>query len=165
MAASIRAAIMRDLLTTVAVMPEINGAVDDTPWDYAQPPLPAAGFGIARHPYAYIFESEERPDAEPYVGMYDCALPVTIECTFEYSRTDGAAGLKPTGRELLAAIQAAVMRDPNRGGNAERTTETLNTIEETAVDGLGVVVWQGTLAYVRNAQRPDSREADLSAAA
>ena len=155
---SLREEAIANLLSTVAVIDGIRGAIDEVPFDYRKPPLPRPGFGKAYHPYAYIFDGEELPTrSEEYHGFYYCDLPVTVEVTFEYSATSGD-GLKQKGRAILAAIQRGVMADPSRGGVAMMTLEDRNAIEETAAELLGVVVWQGRVQYLRALTDPASRD-------
>lgn len=164
---SIREGILLDIVEVLAARPEIKGVIDDVPFDYAHPPRPRPSHGKQAHPFAYVFEGEEMPNSDE-TSLAQCDLQVTVEVTYEYSKTDGARGMKPTGRALLAAIQTALMADPNRGSQAltssatavkraQRTRELFNAIEETAVDGLGVVVTRWGVQYLRDFQDPNNR--------
>ena len=157
---SIRADILSSLLDALIAADGINGVADDQSWDFGAPPEPAPSYGRARHPFCYVFEGDEQPN-DTWTTLYDCTLPVTIECTYEYSRTDATQGLKPQGRELLAVIQQAVMADPNRNGHAENTIEITNAINATAIDGIGVVVLTYQIPYVRSRRDPSSQDAAL----
>ena len=164
---SLRSGIMLDLVGTIAAMPEVRGVIDDVPFDYKHPPRPRPSHGVAAQPYAYVFEGDENPNSDEFFVRAVCELPVTIELTYEYSKTDGANGLQPRGRALLAALQRAVMADPNRGQHtltsgdtatrAQRTRELFNHIEETAVDGLGIVVTRWGVQYLRDVRDPGNR--------
>lgn len=164
---SIREGILLDVVETLAALEDVKGVVDDVPFDYAHPPRPRPTHGKPYHPFAYVFEGEEAPNVDE-TSLAQCELQITVECTYEYSRTDGARGMKPVGRDLLAKIQRALMTDPNRGAQpltstatavkrAQRTRELFNAIEETAVDGLGVVVSRWGVQYVRDVQDPNNR--------
>lgn len=166
---SLRAGILLDLVETIIAVPAINGVIDDLPFDYTAPPMPRPGHGKALHPFTYVCETSETASADEYLGPLSCRLAINVETTFEYSTTDGANGLMPRGRALLAAVQQAVLRDPNRGWQtltngdrvkrAQRTTEGPSSVGE-AIEvggGLGVVVQQFTVEYVRSAQDPGAR--------
>lgn len=166
---SFREGIMLDLLEAVVGVAAIRGAIDDVPFDYAKPPSPRPSHGKAYQPFAYLYEGPEQPNFDAMTNTAICTLPVGIEVTFEYSTTNGANGLMPIGRALLADVQRAVMADPNRGWadlpngdrakRAQRTVETLSNIEEAigVGKGLGVVVLKLNVDYVRNAQEPAAR--------
>ena len=164
---SVPSGIILDIVETIAAMPAVRGVIDDVPFDYRTPPRPRPTHGVAQQPYAYVFEGEEQPNSDEFFVRAVCDLTVTVELTYQYSTTDGAQGMKPRGRALLAALQAALLADENRGTQtltsgdsvkrATRTRELFNAIEETAVEHLGVVVLRLGVQYLRDTRDPSNR--------
>jgi hypothetical protein len=154
---------MDDLLQAIYAIEGIHGCIDDLPpLDYAEPPpMPRPGFGEPRLPFAYLFEGEEAPESDEFGMIYQCDLPITIEVPYAYSRTNAEEGPKRKGRAILAKLQQAVMVDPNRGGRASNTVETFNAVEESAADGVGVVVLKYIVRYARSRLDPDTNVSSL----
>lgn len=163
---SIRSGILLDLVECVAALPEVMGVVDDVPFDYKKLPRPRPTHGVSQLPFVFVFEGEEQPTLREFDDLAVVHLPVTLECPYKFSTTDGAQGLKPRGRALLAKLQTAVMEDRNRGSQtltngdtvkrAVATTETLNNIEEIDAE-LGIVILRLDVEYLRDAHDPGQR--------
>lgn len=167
---SLRAGIVQDLVETLIAIEFINGAIDDLPFDMKHPPRPRPGHGSAAHPFSYVADIGETANFDSLTNRVSCVLDIQLDTTFEYSTTDGAQGLMPRGRALGSQIQAAVMRDPNRGmqtltngdrvKRASRTTESAPPTVSEAIgvgEGLGVVSQRFAVEYLREPADPGAR--------
>ncbi len=99
--------------------------------------------------WAHVDEDEEEVVEEAYPTVHR-RLPVEV---FAQSRvTDNHGQMK---RWLLADIQDAVMKDPQRGGNAVSTDEVANAAES---NGDTIVAWcRFEILYQTNRQDPSSK--------